>query len=109
MARQEIRTRRGDEVPFLPSSFGEKSWLPLFECLSIDALQIKNRILSWKVFQGRLLEIKKLNTEVQWRKQEKEKKWQVALVKLDPWFDVNFYDVKLIKDLEDDILSNTVW
>ena len=36
MARQEIRvmsTRRGDEVPFLPSSVGEKSWLPLFEFL----------------------------------------------------------------------------
>ena len=53
MARQEIRTRRGDEVPFLPSSVGEKSWLPLFECLSIDALQIKNKILSRRVFQGR--------------------------------------------------------
>ena len=36
MARQEIRvmnTRRGDEVPLLPSSVGENSWLPLFECL----------------------------------------------------------------------------
>ena len=53
MARQEIRTRRGDEVPFSPSSVGEKSWLPLFECLSIDALQIKNKILSRRVFQGR--------------------------------------------------------
>ena len=36
MARQEIRvmsTRRGDEVPLLPSSVGENSWLPLLECL----------------------------------------------------------------------------
>ena len=36
MGRQEVRvmsTRRGDEVPLLPSSVGEKSWLPLFEFL----------------------------------------------------------------------------
>ena len=36
MARQEIRvmsTWRGEEVPLLPSSVGENSWLPLFECL----------------------------------------------------------------------------
>ena len=37
MARQEIRvnssTRRGDEVPLLPSSVGENSWLLLFQCL----------------------------------------------------------------------------
>ena len=36
MAREEIRvmsTRRGYEVPLLPSSVGKKSWLPLFECL----------------------------------------------------------------------------
>ena len=80
MAREEIRvmsTRRGDEVPFLPSSVGEKSWLPLFECLSIDALQIKNNILSWRVFQGCLLEIEKHNIDVQWRKQERDKKAKI--------------------------------
>ena len=72
MARQEIRvmsTRRGDEVPFLPSSVGEKSWLPLFECLSIDALQIKNKILSRRVFQGRRSTILRSNEE-----SKKEKK-----------------------------------
>ena len=36
MGLQDIQvrsTRRGDEVPLLPSSVGEKSWLPLFEFL----------------------------------------------------------------------------
>ena len=36
MGRQKIRvvsTRRGDEVPLLPSSVGENILLPLFECL----------------------------------------------------------------------------
>ena len=36
MGRQEIRvmsTRRGGEVPLLPSSVGNNSGIPLFECL----------------------------------------------------------------------------
>ena len=34
MARQDfMSTRRGDEVPLLPSSVGENSWLLLFQCL----------------------------------------------------------------------------
>ena len=76
MGRQEIRvmsTRQGDEVPFLPSSVVEKSWLPLFECLSIDALQIKNKILSRRVFQGRRSTILRSNEES--KKETKKRKY----------------------------------